>query len=88
MIGSDTIHVFNYYNLIKSYFDEILVITDKLRDSFNYENVVTANFSIKSIQPHLSTSKFIEEKINNFVFEVIADSNCAALILKSCSMPA
>lgn len=71
LIGSDTIHVFNYYNLIKSYFDEILVITDKLRDSFNYENVVTANFSIKSIQPHLSTSKFIEEKINNFTPSII-----------------
>ena len=66
LIGSDTIHVYNYYKLIKTYFDDILVITDKQREAFNYENVVTANFSIKSIQPHFSTSKFIEEKIESF----------------------
>ena len=31
IIGSNSIHVYNYINLVKDYFDEILLITNKKR---------------------------------------------------------
>jgi len=39
IIGSNTIHIYNYINLIEDYFDEILLLTNKINDSSNVNTI-------------------------------------------------
>ena len=48
IIGSNTIHVYNYIELIRDYFDEILLITDKKREH-SAINTIELNFHLNPI---------------------------------------
>jgi len=67
IVSSNSIHLFNFYNLINSYFDYIDIATDSINDKFEYKNanLYKFNFSIK--EPfkflfHFSTKKIIKNK--------------------------
>lgn len=49
IISSNSIHLYNFYNLINSYFDYIDIATDTINDKFDYKNsnLYKFNFSIK-----------------------------------------
>lgn len=71
LVGSDSIHVYNYYNLINDYFDEILVISHIGNSSYNYPNLKTVNFSVKNPLQVRGTVKRIAETIAGFNPSVI-----------------
>jgi glycosyltransferase involved in cell wall biosynthesis len=49
IVSSNSIHLFNFYNLINSYFDYIDIATDSINNNFDYKNsnLYKFNFSIK-----------------------------------------
>jgi glycosyltransferase involved in cell wall biosynthesis len=65
LIGSGSIHTYNYYKLIEGYFDEILMLTDNIREEFKSINPIKADFSIhnpiKAYQNYLFLKKKIKE---------------------------
>ena len=65
LIGSGYIHTYNFANLIRDYFDEVLLIADKQDDSKNIKTVVL-DFSLKKISNHYRTVKAIKKIINEF----------------------
>jgi glycosyltransferase involved in cell wall biosynthesis len=48
LVGSNTIHTYNYHQLISDYFDEILVITDKANDYLKEIRCEEVRFSIRN----------------------------------------
>ena len=49
VIGSNTIHTYNFITLVKDYFDDILLLTDKKGDKEVSFNVVELDFRLKSL---------------------------------------
>ncbi len=49
VIGSNTIHTYNFIALVKDYFDDILLLTDKKGDKEVSFNVVELDFRLKSL---------------------------------------
>ncbi len=45
IIGSNTIHTYNYISLIQDYFDDILLLTNKTNDKYNI-NTIEIDFSL------------------------------------------
>lgn len=70
LIGSSTIHTYNYLQLIKDYFDEIVLITDKKREGYNYK-IIELDFSLKKISNLLNTPRSISKIIADFKPSVI-----------------
>ena len=49
LIGSNTIHTYNYLKLIEDYFDEVLLITDKKSNQYDYPTIeLSFNFRLKN----------------------------------------
>ena len=68
IVSSNSIHLFNFYNLINSYFDYIDIAIDSINDKFEYKNanLYKFNFSIKEPLNFLflfSTKKIIKNKL-------------------------
>ena len=63
IIGSNSIHVYNYINLVKDYFDEILLITNKKREGTDVKTI--------ELDFHLKLSSRIKtvRKIKNLIQE-------------------
>ena len=63
IIGSNSIHVYNYINLVKDYFDEILLITNKKREGTDVKTI--------ELDFHLKLSSRIKTvgKIKNLIQE-------------------
>lgn len=61
LISSYSVHLLNFYELIKEYFDEILIITNKYDNRFINHKVV--NFSLLST---FKTSKVISKEFDQF----------------------
>jgi hypothetical protein len=52
LIGSNCVHTYNYFHLIKDYFDEIVLITDAPHDvaDFKISKSYQVNSSLKSLR--------------------------------------
>lgn len=71
LIGSSSIHTNNYYNLIKSHFSQIFLITDKSKDNLRIENVEYVSFSYKPLLNFITTTKKIKSVCEKFKPDVI-----------------
>ena len=71
LIGSVTVHTYNYYNLVKPYFDEVLLITDIPRENQIIEKIEYVSFSYKKISNYYFTVKKIRESCEAFKPDVI-----------------
>lgn len=69
LVGSQTIHTYNYLELVQDYFDDILLITDHRREGYTYRTVeCDFSLSLKNIR---STVKEIRRQILDFQPSVI-----------------
>lgn len=78
IIGSDTIHTYNYITLIEDYFDEILLLTNKKSKNLNFKiieidfklgfNVLSSVRKIKSIIYEYSPSVIHIQQANSYAF--------------------
>lgn len=68
LISTNTVHSFNYYLLIKDYFDEILFITDSKNTAFDYGKlqIIYTNFSIQKPYEFLNSLFKIRKIINEY----------------------
>ena len=68
IISSNTIHVLNYINLIRDYFDEIVFITNEKIDNFDYGNtkIIYTEFSLKKPISFYRSVFFVRKIINEF----------------------
>lgn len=71
LIGNVTIHTYNYYHLVESYFDEICLVTDQPRSGENIRNVKYVSFSYRQPSNFYATVKKIKEVIREFGPDVI-----------------
>ena len=64
LVGSNTVHTYNFIDLICSYFDQILLITDKKRKDFEYETIeLDFGLSLNSV---IRTTHAIKVAVNEF----------------------
>jgi len=66
--SNGSVHLVNYYNLIKDYFDEILIVTNSKVDFCNHE---VLNFSIKNPIVVIKSIKKLNKIINEFEPSII-----------------
>lgn len=71
LIGNVTIHTYNYYNLIKPYFDEIVLITDLERKNQQVDRVEYVSFSYKKPGNFFNTVGKIRKVCKEFKPDVI-----------------
>lgn len=71
LIGSGSVHTYNYYKLIESYFDEILLITDVIRPEFDSITPVKGDFSIRNPIKAYKNYLFLKKKIRQFNPDII-----------------
>lgn len=64
LIGSNTIHTYNYYELVKDHFDAIEIITNEIRDGYDL-NVHVVDFQLKPFNL-IQTPKKINQIISDF----------------------
>ncbi|MBM3452299.1 MAG: glycosyltransferase family 4 protein [Bacteroidetes bacterium] len=64
IVGSNSVHTFNYIDLIKEYFDDILLVTNKLNPDSTIPQV-TANFHY-NFTSFFATPKKIKEVVEQF----------------------
>ncbi len=65
LVAPNSVHTFNYIELISGYFDEILLITNRENLENNTKTIVL-NFSLKKISNHFSTPNAIRNVIENY----------------------
>lgn len=86
LIGSNTIHTFNYLKLVESYFDEILVVTDDVRSGSPYPTI-EFDFSLK-IRNFFGTVKKLKNTILEFeptIIHIHQANSYALYTLMACS---
>lgn len=71
LIGNVTIHTYNYYHLVKPYFDEVFLITDKPRENQEIDNIEFVSFSYKKISNFFTTVNKIKSICKTFKPDVI-----------------
>lgn len=69
IIGSNSIHVYNYINLVKGYFDEILLITNKKREGTSVKTI-ELDFHLK-LSSRLKTVSKIKNLIQEYAPSII-----------------
>lgn len=69
IIGSNSIHVYNYINLVKDYFDEILLITNKKREG-TIVKTIELDFHLK-LSSRLKTVSKIKNLIQEYAPSII-----------------
>lgn len=69
IIGSNSIHVYNYINLVKGYFDEILLITNKKREG-TIVKTIELDFHLK-LSSRLKTVSKIKNLIQEYAPSII-----------------
>jgi len=69
IIGSNSIHVYNYINLVKDYFDEILLITNKKREGTDVKTI-ELDFHLK-LSSRLKTVTKIKKLIQEYSPSII-----------------
>jgi glycosyltransferase involved in cell wall biosynthesis len=71
LIGNVTIHTYNYYHLVKPYFDEIFLITDEPREGQEIDNIEFVSFSYKKLSNFYSTIQKMKSVCKSFKPDVI-----------------
>jgi len=72
LIGNHTIHTYNYYHLIRDYFDEVYLITDEpVRQEQGVEKLKVVSFSYKKLQGLFGTVGSIRKIIREFRPDII-----------------
>jgi len=71
LIGSGSVHTYNYYKLIEGYFDEVLLITDVIRPEFGPIVSVKGDFSIRNPIIAYRNYLFIKKEIKQFKPDII-----------------
>jgi glycosyltransferase involved in cell wall biosynthesis len=71
LIGNTTIHTYNYYNLIKPYFDEIVLITDIPRIDQKVDRIEYVSFTLRSPGIFFKTVSRIRKVCNEFKPDII-----------------
>jgi len=74
IIGSNCIHTYNYYLMIKDFFDQIVIITNKKDHNFFYsidDNIYYLNFSIKRFPQYLLSFIKLKNIIKKFKPNII-----------------
>jgi glycosyltransferase involved in cell wall biosynthesis len=69
IIGSNSIHVYNYINLVKDYFDEIILITNKKREGTDVKTI-ELDFHLK-LSSRLKTVAKIKKLIQEYSPSII-----------------
>jgi glycosyltransferase involved in cell wall biosynthesis len=69
IIGSNSIHVYNYINLVKDYFDEIILITNKKREGTDVKTI-ELDFHLK-LSSRLKTVAKIKKLIQEYAPSII-----------------
>ena len=69
IIGSNSIHVYNYINLVKDYFDEIILITNKKREGTSVKTI-ELDFHLK-LSSRLKTVAKIKKLIQEYAPSII-----------------
>jgi glycosyltransferase involved in cell wall biosynthesis len=69
IIGSNSIHVYNYINLVKDYFDEIILITNKKREGTSVKTI-ELDFHLK-LSSRLKTVAKIKNLIQEYAPSII-----------------
>ena len=93
LIGNQSIHVNNYYHLVKPYFDEVLLITNELNEKSSIKPVEFVDFSYKKISNFYYTIKKIKSVCKAFkpdvvhVHQVNSVALFSILALKSFKIP-
>jgi glycosyltransferase involved in cell wall biosynthesis len=64
IVGSNSVHVYNYIELVKNYFDDILLITDKKREGSTIKTI-EADFHLKPLN-RIKTVNKIKKTIREF----------------------
>lgn len=59
LIGSNSIHTYNYKNLISEYFQSVILITDNI-EAINQDAEYYVDFSLRKISSHQKTAKKIK----------------------------
>jgi len=71
LIGTGSVHTYNYYKLIEGYFDEILLITDAVRSEFSSITPVKGDFSIRNPLKAYQNYLFLKKEIRRFNPDII-----------------
>jgi len=90
LIGSNSIHIYNYIKLIEDYFDEILLLTNKKNEQYSVKgieidfhlgvNIITSIFKIKTIVKEYNPSVVHIHQANSYAFITL-------LALKNSNIP-
>lgn len=71
LIGTGSVHTYNYYKLIEGYFDEILLITDIIRPEYDSIVSVKGDFSIRNPIRGYQNYFFLKKQIEKFKPDII-----------------
>lgn len=71
LIGTGSVHTYNYYQLIEGYFNEILLITDAVRPEFSSITPVKGDFSIRNPLKAYQNYLFLKKEIRRFNPDII-----------------
>ena len=71
LVGSGSIHLKNYYNLVSDYFDSTLVITNSNRYDYGCAEVEIVNFGIRNPFKFLHSIIKIKKKTKEFAPDII-----------------
>jgi glycosyltransferase involved in cell wall biosynthesis len=70
LIGSNSIHTYNYYLLVNDFFDEVVVITDSNKQDYTCKTIIV-NFSLRNLISVPRTIATIKETVNSFTPSII-----------------
>lgn len=71
LVGSGSIHLFNYFSLIEDYFQSKCIITNNDNYKFNDSEVIIENFGLKNPFYIIKTISTIRRKIEQFKPDII-----------------
>lgn len=71
LIGSGTVHTYNYYRLIEGFFDQIKLNTDRVKPGNEDIDVAEGNFEIRNPLKAQKNIRFIRRQITEFEPDII-----------------
>ena len=71
LIGSGSVHTYNYYRLIEGFFDHVRVITDRIIKGNEDMDIVQGDFTIRNPFRAIRNIRLIRRQINSFQPDII-----------------